>query len=114
MRNIVFPASIGDSVTLEAMELAWKKYGMLLDPHGAVALAAARDFFNQDKNSFEHDHIVILATGHPAREAAIVKAATGQKVPLPERLALLKKEAEPIAVIDPHLDTLEGVLAGCL
>jgi threonine synthase len=112
MRNIVFPASIGDLTTLKAMELAWKKYGMLLDPHGAVALAAARDFFNQEKNPF--DHIIVLATGHPAREAVVVKEATGQKLSLPEKLALLNKEAEPIAVIDPHLCGLEGLLAGCL
>jgi len=112
MRNIVFPASVGDSATLEAMEFAWTQYGMLLDPHGAVALAAARDFHNQEKNSF--DHIIVLATGHPAREAAVIEQATGQKVSLPERLSLLNLEAEPIAVIDPHLDTLEGLLASCL
>jgi threonine synthase len=112
MRNIVFPASINDSATLEAMEFAWKKYGMLLDPHGAVALAAARDFFNSDKNSV--GHIIVLATGHPAREAAVVETATGQKVSLPEKLSLLKKEAEPVAVINPHLGILEGLLAGCL
>ena len=112
MRHIVFPASIGDTATLKAMELAWNKYGMLLDPHGAVALAAAMDFFNQDKNS--NNHIIVLATGHPARESAIVEEATGQKVSLPEKLALLKKEAEPIAVVDPHLGTLEGLLASCL
>jgi len=112
MRNIVFPASIGNPATLKAMEFAWKKYNILLDPHGAVALSAARDFFGKDKNSF--DHIIILATGHPAREAAVVEEATGQKVSLPEKLALLSKEAEPIAVVDPHLDTLEGLLASCL
>jgi len=112
MRNIVFPASIGDTATLKAMELAWTQYGILLDPHGAVALAAARDYFDKDKNSF--DHIIVLATGHPAREAALVREATGQKVPLPEKFALLNKEAEPIAVVDPHLDTLEGLLASCL
>jgi threonine synthase len=77
-----------------------------------VALAAARDFFNQDKNS--NNHIIVLATGHPAREAAVVEEATGQKVSLPEKLALLNKEAEPIAVVDPHLGTLEGLLASCL
>jgi threonine synthase len=112
MRNIVFPASVGDTATLKAMELAWTKYGILLDPHGAVALAAARDYFDKEKNAF--DHIIVLATGHPAREAALVEEATGQKISLPEKFALLNKEAEPIAVVDPNLDTLEGLLASCL
>jgi threonine synthase len=111
MRNIVFPASIGDRETLKTMEEVWKQYGVLLDPHGAVAFAAARDFVKSDK--FSGAHVVVLATGHPAREAAVVEAATGQKVPVPEKFSCLEKETIPIAVIDPHLDVLEGLLASC-
>ena len=44
MRNMVFPASIDDITTLRTMEQAWKQHGILLDPHSAVAFAAARDF----------------------------------------------------------------------
>ena len=112
MRNIVFPASIGDRETVKAMEQAWKQYGVLLDPHGAVAFAAAKEFVESDKAS--DTHIVVLATGHPAREAALVEHATGQKVPLPDKFKLFQMETEPIAVIDPHLETLEGLLASCL
>ena len=112
MRNIVFPASINDGDTLKAMELAWKKYGVLLDPHGAVAFAAAEKFIASEKSSYAH--VVVLATGHPAREAQIVAKATGQKVPMPERLGFLQMETEPIAVVDPDLDLLEGLLASCL
>ena len=111
MRNMVFPASVDDNETLKAMEQAWKQYGILLDPQGAVAFAAARDFSKSGK--FSNAHVVILATGHPAREAGLVKTATGQKVPLPENLTLLKKEANPIALIDPLLDVLENTIASC-
>ena len=111
MRNMVFPASIDDNKTLKAMELAWKQYGALLDPHSAVAFAAAQDFVQSGK--FSGAHIVVLATGHPAKEASLVRAATGQIVPLPERLNLLKKEADPIAIIDPHLEVLEHTIAAC-
>ena len=111
MRNMVFPASIGESATVEAMEQAWKQYGILLDPHGAVAFAAARNLIESGK--FSYTHIVVLATGHPAREAGLVEEATGQKVYLPPKLSLLKKEAEPIALIDPQLDALEGAIASC-
>ena len=112
MRNMVFPDSIDDNTTLMTMEYAWKQYGVLLDPHGAVALAAARNFAKSKKNSGAH--IVVLATGHPAREAGMVKTATGQIVPLPEKLSLLNKKAAPIALIDPHLDALESAIASCV
>ena len=112
MRNMVLPASIDDNATIKAMEQAWKQYGILLDPHSAVAFAAAQDFFKTGK--FPYAHIVILATGHPAREAGLVREATGQRVSLPEKLIQLKKETDPIALIDPHLDALEGAIASCL
>jgi threonine synthase len=110
MRNMVFPAAIDDDKTLRTMEWAWKKYGIFLDPHSAVALAATRDFMNERN----HDtHWVILATGHPAREAAMVRTATGQTIELPEKLHTLKKRANPMAIIDPHLDALESAIVSC-
>ena len=111
MHNMVFPAAIDDITTVRTIEAAWKKYGILLDPHTAVALAAGEDFISS--GGFPDIHIIVLATGHPAREAGLVKTATGQKVPLPEKLAMLKKETDPIAVAEPRLDTLEGVIASC-
>ena len=111
MRNMVFPASIDNHATVKAIEQVWKQYGVLLDPHSAVAFAAARDFI--ESGEYPYAHMVVLATGHPAREARLVETATGQKLALPPRLALLKKESDPIALIDPHLDALEGAIASC-
>jgi threonine synthase len=111
MRNMVFPASIDENTTVRTMEQVWKQYGTLLDPHSAVAFAAARDFIKSGK--FPHAQVIVLATGHPAREAGLVKTATGQKVSLPEKLLRLKKETDPIALIEPQLDALEGAIASC-
>ena len=108
MRTMVFPASIDDTVTIKAMEQAWKQYGLLLDPQSAVAFAAARDFLKTNK--FPSAHVVVLATGHPARESGLVGEATGQKVSLPDKLFQLKKESDPIALIEPYLDALEGAI----
>ena len=111
MRNMVFPASVSDTETVFAMETAWKRYGILLDPNSAVAFAAAMDFIKRGK--YYGAHIIVLAPGHPAWEAGLVETATGQKVPLPPKLAQLKKLTDPIAIIDPQLDALEGAIASC-
>jgi threonine synthase len=111
MRTMVIPASIDDNTTIKTMEQAWKQYGQLLDPHSAVAFAAAKEFLKTDK--FPHAHIVVLATGHPSKEASLVREATGQKITLPEKFFQLKKESDPIALIEPHLDALEGAIASC-
>jgi threonine synthase len=112
MRNMVYPDSIDDETTLKTMEAAWKKYGILLDPHGAVAFAAAERLrASGDFNG--HVHTVVLATGHPAKQAALVAKATGQESITLPRFAKLQKRVEPVAVIDPQLDALEGAIASC-
>jgi threonine synthase len=112
MRNMVFPASIDDGMTLKTMEKVWKKYGALIDPHTAVAFAAA-ETLSASREWSDHVHTVILATGHPAKEAALILKATGQEIPVPENLAYLQKKIDPIAIIDPQLAALEGAIASC-
>jgi threonine synthase len=102
MRNMVFPESIDDENTLLAMEKAWNKYHIHLDPHGAVAFAAAeRQAVSRDFDG----HIVVLATGHPAKYT--------EKALLPEKLASLNCKSDPIAEIDPDLEGLESAIASC-
>jgi threonine synthase len=110
MRNMVFPASIDDRATEHAMERFWKKYGILLDPHGGVAFAAAERFAASPEFN---GHLVILATGHPAKAADLVEKTTGQSVEIPAQFMRLRKKTDPIAIIDPQLAALEGAIASC-
>jgi len=106
MRNMVHPASIDDTLTLETMKDAWKKYSVHIDPQTAVALAAAQKWKDRA-------HTVVLATGHPAREAVLVKEAAGQALKIPEPLLALQKRCDPIAIIHPQLEAFEGAIASC-
>ncbi|MDR3248188.1 MAG: threonine synthase [Treponema sp.] len=112
MKNMVYPASIGDERTVTTINRAWKKYGVLLDPHGAVAFAAAEDLAASQEFS-GHIHTVVLATGHPAKKSGLVFQASGQEVKIPPRLALLQRQVDPIAIIKPELEALEGAIASC-
>jgi threonine synthase len=112
MRNMVYPASIGDELTLRTIEYAWKKYHVLIDPHTAVAFAAAEQIVAARQWS-GHAHVVVLATGHPAKEADLVRSATGQTLGIPESVLALRKKTDPVAVIPPHLDAFEGAIASC-
>ncbi|MDR1220308.1 MAG: threonine synthase [Treponema sp.] len=110
MRNMVFPQSIDDEITRKTMKDVWKKYKIILDPHTAVAFAAAKQ--NVETNGDEY-HTIVLATEHPARQAALVFDTLGQTAPIPETLPLLKKECKPMACISPQIDTLESAIASC-
>jgi threonine synthase len=112
MRNMVYPAAIDDVTTLETMERVWKQYGILLNPHGAVAFAGAeRLAFSKDFSG--PVHVVTLVTGHPAKEADLLTKVTGQRVEMPEKLLDLEKKTDPVALIDPQLDALEGAIVSC-
>jgi threonine synthase len=111
MRNMVYPAAVTDAATLAAIERAYRKYGVFLNPHSAVAFAAAEELAPR----FDQlGHFVILDTGHPARQAAIVREATGQTIETPSNLEMLHHQCDPVALIDPQLDALEGAVASCL
>jgi threonine synthase len=111
MRNMVYPAAVDDNATLAAMERVWKSYQVPIDPHTAVAFAAAEGL---GKSFDPLSHIVVLATGHPAKEAKTMQEATGQVLKVPHGLALLHERADPVAIIEPDLVALESAIASCL
>jgi threonine synthase len=110
MRNMVFPEKVDDESALRAMRRAWRDYRLHLDPHGALALAAAeRIAAGADFNG----HIVVLATAHPAQYGDLAHGVSGEHLPLPEKLASLAREAQPMAEIEPALEGLESAITAC-
>ena len=73
--------AISDSETMETIKDTFEKHaGYLLDPHTAVAVAAA----NRLKDTLpEHSNIICLATAHPAKFPEITRACleTGSELP---------------------------------
>jgi threonine synthase len=111
MRNMVYPASIDNDLTLKTMEFVYKKYNIFIDPHTVVAFAEAQKIHSMNEwNS--NTHTIVLATGHPEISANIVEEATGGKK-VAHFISALQKKCDPVAVIFPQLDAFENVVAGC-
>ena len=108
MKHMVTQRVIDEKTTMRTIEDVWKRYGIMIDPHGAVAFAAARYVASQ--KGF-YDHIVVLATGHAAIYPEITAKVTGKPIVIPDRLALLRQTATPCAVIDNDLFALETAIA---
>jgi len=113
MRNMVYPASIDDAFTLETIAHVRAKYGIYIDPHTAVAFAAARRFSEEKADWKGNIHTIVLSTGHYSRAAGLILKATGENVTVPEDILSLKKMTDPIAIIPPNLDSFENVIASC-
>jgi threonine synthase len=88
----------------------WHDYGVMLNPAGAVAYAAAEKL---SQHLEEGSHIISLVTGHPARRPELVERAIGRQPEIPAKLEELQRDFKPLATIGADVIALEGAIASC-
>ena len=77
------------------MRRVYRDSGLVMDPHSAVGLAAARSLIAASPAT----PVVALGTAHPAKFPDAVERATGVRPPLPPHLADLMDREETIVVL---------------
>ncbi|MCL2243422.1 MAG: threonine synthase [Treponema sp.] len=112
MRNMVFPASINDGLTMQTQDAVYSKYKIHIDSNTAVAFAAAQKIITERKWNC-HAHTIVLATGHPARDENLTGKTAEKSINIPKSILALKKKCEPVAIIEPQLEALESAIASC-
>jgi threonine synthase len=95
---------VDDAGTLAEIGNTYKRTGMLIDPHTAVAVAAARARLEDDQGG--DAPMVALATAHPAKFADAVEQATGVRPPLPSALGEIMEKPERVAVLPNNIATV--------
>jgi threonine synthase len=96
LRSRYSAARASDEETLAAIARIHRETGRTIDPHTAVGIAAAAKMDGDLQAP-----TVFLSTAHPAKFPDAVARATGEKVPLPPRLAALYDGVERVTVL-PH------------
>ena len=103
-------ASFDDEATRAEIRRTYESMGVILDPHTAVGVAAARAA-RRDPDV----PMICLATAHPAKFPDAVEAAIGIRPELPEHLADLLDRTErfdtlpaDLATLQAHVRTLTG------
>jgi threonine synthase len=86
---------VAEPACAEEMGLIYHMSGMIIDPHTAVGVHAARKALAASPAT----PVVALATAHPAKFPDAVEAATGVRPPLPEPLSDLMERKEAIVVL---------------
>ncbi|HEX4113496.1 MAG TPA: threonine synthase [Stellaceae bacterium] len=81
-----------DDATRAEIARTWRRDGILLDPHGAVGMAAARTHMAQNKET--GIPMIVLATAHPAKFPDAIEQAIGVRPVLPPRLADVMERPE--------------------
>jgi threonine synthase len=86
---------VDEPACAEEMGRVYRTSGMIIDPHSAVGVHAAR----RALGAAPATPVVALATAHPAKFPDAVERATGVRPPLPERLSDLMERREAIVVL---------------
>ncbi|WP_287979309.1 threonine synthase [Sphingomonas sp.] len=103
-RNLFVPARIDADGMAMAMRWAAEQGGEILDPHTAIAFAAAR-------GAGLDVPVVTLATAHPAKFPDAVERATGARPTLPARLGDLFDREERYASLPGTFDAVTAYIA---
>ena len=99
-------ASFDDDATRAEIRRTYEATGVLIDPHTAVGLAAAR----ARRRDPVHP-MVVLATAHPAKFPDAVEAATGVRPVLPDFLNGLMTRDEHLSSLPNDLDAVKQFVA---
>lgn len=98
--------SISDEETREAIAEAYNSHSYLLDPHGAVAYHALKDYLNLHLN----ERGIFLETAHPVKFYDAVEPVIHHPVPLPDAIAEIMHKEKRAVFLAARYDALKEFL----
>ena len=106
MRKNLWSTSISDSETLQMIKDTWINNGIILDPHGAVGLAALLRF-RENKNKSQ---AVVLGTAHPGKFPETVEEVIGSDIIKPEVLKKIMRREANVYKLDSNYESFKSFL----
>jgi threonine synthase len=91
---------VDEAAVAECIRRVKAESGYLLDPHSACGVVAARMALTTQSRHIPH---IALATAHPAKFPDAMERITGERPPLPPRLASLMTDKERVTVLPNDL-----------
>jgi threonine synthase len=107
IRRDVSGAVYDDSTVVAEIGRVYRRYGYLLDPHGAIAWLGLNDALT---SAGPHARGVFLATAHPAKFRDIVGPAIADDVPLPPALEAALAKPRHSTSLDADYEALLELL----
>jgi threonine synthase len=93
---------VDEPTCAEEMGRVYRTSGMIIDPHSAVGVHAARKALEASPAT----PVIALATAHPAKFPDAVEAATGVRPALPDHVSDLMERKEAIVVLPDNARTV--------
>ncbi len=104
--------SINDQETIDTVAKIYEETSEVIDPHSAIGVLASRKYM-QSKD-YQGEHVVNLATAHPAKFPDAIKQAGLKEAELPKFLQGLFEREERYDIIPNKLDAVKEFIASKL
>jgi len=106
MRKDFFGIYITDEVTRRTISEFYNKYGLLLEPHGAVAWKGLEKYLENEHFFPVKQHCISLETAHPAKFGEIIRQELGFMPPLPSSLSGIEDKMEHYITTDNNYEEI--------
>ena len=106
-RRLFSAHKVDDTETMQTIAQTYARSGILIDPHTAVAVAAARTEINANGRNTP---MIALGCAHPAKFPDAVERATGVRPSLPPPLADLFERRERVVVLPNEINAVSGFI----
>jgi threonine synthase len=103
-RGLFSAHKVDDTLTMQTIADTYARSGILIDPHTAVAVSAARAELDALPGRAP---MVALATAHPAKFPEAVERATGIRPTQPPELAELSEKRERVTILPNNFGTVK-------
>lgn len=101
MKSDMYAVSISDSLTKETIKEFYRRYGMLLEPHGAVAWRGLKGFLHVSGYRHSDSQLCIsLETAHPAKFPNEIEEVLGLRPDIPENLKTVELKKEEYTTLE--------------
>jgi threonine synthase len=109
LRQHIAGISISDIDTIKTIKECFTSYGILLEPHGAVAWKGLTEYLKDFRETSEQLS-VSLETAHPAKFPEEIMKITGKNPVLPVSLSGLENKDESYIRLENSYEKLKGIL----
>lgn len=108
MRSDLFGISVSDEETRQTIRETFRNYGILLEPHGAVAFKGVTEYLRG--KDYKDEIIVTLETAHPYKFAEELQAILNVTPPVPGSLAGIVEKKENFEIIENEYSSLKEII----
>jgi threonine synthase len=111
MRQDLFGVRVTDNETRVTISEAFKNYGIVLEPHGAVAWRGIVEYFNSNKTDDARMVLsVSLETAHPAKFPEELRRIINVEPPLPYSLSQIDNKTENFVKLENNYEILRSFI----